>query len=115
MLIDLPVSMHYWFVVLFGLTGILALWGMLTRHPCIPQWVYRHDKAMHFVAFALLATLAQGAWPATAASALWVGLSLVGLITEAMQHLLTTRRFCWRDATANALGAAAALTLGCTL
>lgn len=91
------------------------MWGMLTRHPRVPQWVHRHDKAMHFGAFALLAALAQVTWPGATAYALWVSLSLVGLLTEGMQHMLTSRRFCWRDATANALGAAAALTLGSTL
>lgn len=112
---DLSVNMHHWFVLLFGLTGMVALWGMLSSHPGIPQWVHRYDKAMHFVAFAMLAALAQRAWPTIAASALWVGLSLLGLLTEGMQHLLTSRRFCWRDATANALGAATALMLIYTL
>lgn len=110
--IDLAGGMHYLFVLLFSLTSMLALWGMLTSHPSIPHWVHRYDKVMHFVAFALLAALAQSAWPGTEALALWVGLSLIGLLTEGMQHLLTHRKFCWRDATANALGAAAALTLG---
>lgn len=100
---------HPWFGLLLALTGSLTLWGMLTRHPRIPQWVHRHDKAMHFVAFALLAALAQSTWPAATAWVLWVGLSGLGLLTEGLQHLLTSRRFCWRDATANAMGAATVL------
>jgi hypothetical protein len=102
-------SMHHLFGLLFALTGILVLWGMLTQHSRIPQWVHRHDKAMHFVAFALLAALAQGTWPAAPGWALWIGLSLLGLLTEALQHLLTSRSFCWHDATANAMGAATVL------
>lgn len=100
---------HPWFGLLFALTGSLALWGMLTRHHRVPEWVHRHDKAMHFLAFALLAALAQGAWPEATGLTLWVGLSLLGLLTEGLQHLLTSRRFCWRDATANAMGAATVL------
>lgn len=110
----MPIDPHphaLWFGLLFALTGMLALWGMLTRHPRIPQWVHRHDKVMHFLAFAMLAALAQGTWPQTKTWMLWVGLSLLGLLTEGLQHLLTSRKFCWRDATANALGAASTLAL----
>ena len=102
-------STHPWFGLLFMLTCSLALWGMLTRHHLVPEWVHRHDKAMHFLTFALLAALAHGAWPQTTGLTLWFGLSFLGLLTEALQHLLSSRRFCWRDASANAMGAAAVL------
>lgn len=102
-------NMQPWFGLLLAITGSLALWGMLTRHPRIPQWVHRHDKAMHFASFALLAALAQGTWPTATAWALWVCLSALGVVTEGLQHLLTHRHFCWRDAMANAMGAATVL------
>ncbi len=100
-----------WFAFLFVLTGSLAHWGMLCQHPLIPQWVHRHDKAMHFAAFAALAAFALGAWPATPLLHLWAALTLLGLLMETLQHLLTRRCFCWKDALANSLGAAFMLGL----
>ena len=98
-----------WFALLFLATTSLALWGMLTRNPAIPPWVHRHDKAMHFLAFALLAALAQGAWSSVSLLHIWFALAALGLRTEGLQELLSERRFCWRDAAANALGAATVL------
>jgi VanZ family protein len=100
-----------WFAVLFVIAGSVALWGMLSHHPRIPQWVHRHDKAMHFAAFAILAAFARGAWPATPLLYLWAALTLMGLLMEVLQQLLTRRFFCWKDALANAMGAAAMLAL----
>lgn len=99
------------FAVLFVIAGSVALWGMLSHHPRIPRWVHRHDKAMHFAAFAILAVFARGAWPASPLLHLWVALVLMGLLMEGLQQLLTRRFFCWKDALANALGAAVMLAL----
>lgn len=93
------------------MTGSVALWGMLSHHPRIPQWVHRHDKVMHFAAFAILAAIARGAWPTITLLHLWVALALMGLLMEVLQQLLTRRFFCWKDALANAMGAAVMLAL----
>jgi uncharacterized membrane protein len=98
------------FSLLFVLTTLGVLWGMLSNHRRIPAWVNRHDKLMHFAAFALLAALAQAAWPSLSWWWLWLSLTLMGLLGEGLQHCLAAnRRFCWRDALANALGAASML------
>lgn len=99
------------FGLLFVLVASTVLWGMLTTSPLVPGWVCRHDKLMHFLAFALLAALAQSAWPGLSGGLLWAVLSALGLLAEGLQHLSASRRFCWRDATANALGAACMLVL----
>ena len=99
------------FAGLFMLTAGLVLWGMLSHHRLIPAWVNRHDKLMHFGAFALLAALAQVAWPSLSRWLLWVSLTAFGLLAEGLQQLLANRRFCWRDALANSLGAATAIAL----
>ncbi len=98
-----------WFGLLFVITGSLALWGMVSHHPRIPAWVHRHDKIMHFVAFAMLAGLAQGALPRTAPLQLWAALAVLGLVAEGLQPVLSSRQFCWKDAIANAVGAATVL------
>lgn len=99
------------FVLLFVLTGAIVLWGMLTSSPKVPSWIYRHDKLMHFAAFALLAALAQAGWPNLSGLALWSILTAMGLLAEGLQQLTATRSFCWRDAMANALGAGSTLVL----
>lgn len=103
--------MECWFAALFVITSSLALWGMLSQHHRIPQWVHRHDKTMHFVAFAILAAFARGAWPSTPILHLWLALVLMGLLMEGLQQFLTRRFFCWKDALANAMGAAVMLAL----
>lgn len=97
------------FQILWACTLVMVLIGMLTAVNLIPSWVHRHDKIAHFVAFGVLAGMAHGAWPGTALLALWGGITFLGLLTEAAQHLTATRRFCWRDALANALGAGSVL------
>ncbi len=97
------------FALMFVLTGAIVLWGMLTNPVRLPGWIGRHDKLMHFLAFAWLAALAQAAWPGMSWLYLWVILSALGLLAEGLQHLTASRRFCWRDALANALGAASML------
>lgn len=99
------------FQILWLCTLAAVLVGMLTEAVVIPSWVHRHDKVAHFVAFGMLAGLAHGAWPGLNLWALWFTISTLGLLTEVAQHLTVKRRFCWRDALANALGAAAVLTV----
>ena len=99
------------FAALFALVAATVLWGMLTTSPLVPGWICRHDKLMHFLAFALLAALAHSAWPGLSGWLLWAVLSGLGLLAEGLQHLSASRRFCWRDATANALGAASMLVI----
>ncbi|MFM8865915.1 MAG: hypothetical protein ACKOFG_13630 [Limnohabitans sp.] len=97
------------FALMFVLTGGIVLWGMLTDAAWVPKWIGRHDKLMHFLAFAGLAALAQAAWPDVPWVFLWMLLTGLGLLAEGLQHLTANRSFCWRDALANALGAAAML------
>lgn len=101
--------MSHLYAWLFFITSALVIWGMLSSHRCIPTWVHRHDKAMHFVAFAWLAFLAQGAWPHIGLVSIWYVLTLGGLMGEGLQGLVSQRKFCIKDATANALGAATSL------
>lgn len=104
-------TLNPWFALLFTLAGAMVLWGMLTTHPLVPGWVSRHDKLMHYLAFAFLAALAYGALPGQPGWLLWGALTAMGLLAEGLQHLSASRRFCWRDALANALGAASMLVL----
>ena len=101
--------MSHLFAWLFVITCALVIWGMLSSHPYIPTWVHRHDKAMHFIAFAWMAYLAQGAWPHMGLLNTWTVLTVGGLMGEALQGLLSRRKFCVKDALANALGAATSL------
>lgn len=95
--------------VLLSLATIGLFWGLLSPVHCLPLWAHRHDKLWHAVAFAILALLARGCWPGVAAWQLWMALSVVGLVGEGLQHFTVHRRFCWRDALFNALGAAVVL------
>lgn len=97
------------YISLLSLTAIGLVWGLLSPIQRLPLWVQRHDKAWHVMAFALLAWLAHGCWPNMATWILWAALSVFGLIGEGLQQLTAHRRFCWRDAVANALGAALVL------
>lgn len=107
--VAMPVETYFqllWFVML-GVT----LWGMLTHHAAIPPWVHQNDKAVHFVVFGALAGIAHGAWPWVPLPTLWGLLTGLGLLAEGAQHFTARHRFCWRDALANALGAASVLAL----
>jgi len=97
------------FTALFLATTVLTMWGMLTRNPNVPAWVHRHDKVMHFLAFAVLAGLARGAWPTQSLLLLWTCVTGLGLVAEVMQNLTSHRQFSWGDGLANALGAAVML------
>ena len=97
----------------FQLLGLLTLggvlMGMLTNAVLIPAWCHRNDKLLHFVAFGALAAMAHGAWPDLDLWMLWGLITTWGVVTEAAQHLTVNRRFCWKDALANALGAGSVL------
>jgi len=98
------------FFQLLGLCTLGAvLMGMLTNAAFIPAWFHRNDKFMHFVAFGALAGMAHGAWPRLDLWVLWGLITTLGVLAEVAQHLTVNRRFCWRDALANALGAASVL------
>lgn len=63
------------------------------------------DKIQHLAAFAVLAALAEGAYPERSASLRRWGLVLgYGLLIEAIQALLPYRDASWADLIANALG-----------
>ncbi len=90
-------------------SGLVFL-GLVVPVERLPLWTRTHDKLLHAAAFALLAVLASLSLPDTRAMVLWVVLAAAGLMGEIAQHLSPHRQFCWRDALANALGAAAGLT-----
>ncbi len=106
---QLPV---YVFPTLLLVCSLGVLWGLLSPVHRLPAWTHRHDKLFHAGAFGMLALLTYGCWPAVHRGGLWLALTLFGLAGEALQELLATnRRFCWRDAAANAAGAAIVLCL----
>lgn len=98
-------------LVLLCLGAMVVLWGLLSPVKRLPAWSHKHDKLMHAMAFAVLAVLAYASWPGIHLVGLWLALSLAGLASEGLQHLTPERRFCWRDAAANAAGAAVGLGL----
>ena len=98
-------------LVLLCLGAMVVLWGLLSPVKRLPAWSHKHDKLLHAVAFAVLAALAYASWPGIHLVGLWLALSLAGLASEGLQQLTPERRFCWRDAAANAAGAAVGLGL----
>jgi VanZ family protein len=86
------------------LAGTLAITiGCLTpqhRMPALPN-----DKALHFLAFGLMALMAgrladTGVQAGFALGAVFVASWLI----EVLQNLVPGRKFCWRDMAANAAG-----------
>ena len=98
-------------LALLCLGALVVLWGLLSPVKRLPTWSHKHDKLLHAVAFAVLAALAYASWPGIHLVGLWLALSLAGLASEGLQQLTPERRFCWRDAAANAAGAAVGLGL----
>ena len=90
-------------------SGLVFL-GLIFPIERLPRWSRTHDKLLHAAAFALLAVLASLSMPGTQAVVIWMVLAAAGLMGEVAQHLSPHRQYCWRDAVANALGAAAGLT-----
>ena len=75
----------------------------------------RHDKWMHFIAFAGLSVLIRPlATTPTQLMLGFAGLLVLGVLIEILQHWVPGRRFCWRDLVANTAGIAtiAVPTLG---
>ena len=95
-----------WYAVVLVICGGVVCWGLLSPVERLPLWSRTHDKLMHGVAFAILAILASLSLPDTRSGVLWISLVAVGLAGEIAQHMTPHRQFCWRDAVANAVGAA---------
>lgn len=98
-------------LVLLCFCALVVLWGLLSPVRRLPAWSHRYDKLLHAIAFAVLAVLAYASWPGAHLMVLWLILVLAGLASEGLQQLTPERRFCWRDAVANAAGAAIGLGL----
>ena len=98
-------------LVLLAVTAAVVLWGLLSPVQSLPVWSHKRDKLLHAIAFAVFAVLASLSWPGVHRIGLWLLLVLAGLVSEGLPHLTPDRRFCWRDATANAIGAALGLGL----
>lgn len=96
-----------WEVVVFALALAGVAGGCLAPAGWLP--VLKHDKLLHFLAFALLTLLAALAlrdwawWPGCL-----LGLLFAGWLIEVLQKLVPGRNFCWRDMAANAAGIACA-------
>ena len=98
-------------LALLGVGVVVVLWGLLSPVRSLPAWSHRHDKLLHALAFAVFAVLASLGWSEVSPWELWLALTLAGLASEGLQHLTPDRRFCWRDAVANAMGAALGIGL----
>lgn len=105
-MIHLPVN---GFAILLCLVAAVVCWGLLSPVNALPAWSRTHDKLMHGCAFAILAALANLWLPQAHVVGLWGAIVLAGLAGEVAQHFTAERRFCWRDAVANAVGATAGL------
>ncbi len=97
------------YAALLCLVAAIVCWGLLSPIHALPAWSRSHDKLLHGFAFAILAVLTHLWLPEAPVVALWTAIVLVGLAGEAAQHFTADRRFCWRDAVANAVGAAVGL------
>jgi VanZ family protein len=93
----------------FGLF-ILALTVICIGCLLPARWLppIRHDKWMHFVAFAGLSVLLIPLTNTqTELMLCFAGLFVLGFLIEILQQWIPGRRFCWRDLVANAAGIAA--------
>lgn len=91
---------------------IVVGWGLFSPTKSLPRWTHRHDKLWHLIAFAGIAFLIQGVRPKMALWLIWVTLSLIGLLTEALQERYASgRRFSWGDVAANIMGASLGLII----
>lgn len=96
-----------WEVGVFALAMAGVVAGCLAPAGWLP--VLKHDKLLHFLAFALLTLLASMAlddwarWPFCL-----LGLLFLGWLIEVLQKLVPGRNFCWQDMAANAAGIASA-------
>lgn len=100
-------SLHL--IVFMATAGAVALGCLLPSRwlPLLP-----HDKLLHFLAFAGLASLALHIENAWQVQAIWMlGLLLGGLAIEVLQQFVPGRSFCWYDMRANTAGIAAAIVV----
>jgi VanZ family protein len=97
------------FAVLLGISAGLIGWGLVCPVQSLPAWCRDHDKVFHAIAFAGLAVLTSLWLPEANTFSIWAVLTLTGLGGEVAQNFTEQRKFCWRDALANAVGAAAGL------
>ncbi|MFZ6648652.1 VanZ family protein [Undibacterium sp. TJN25] len=90
-------------LLLFILASTAICVGCLIPARWLPP--LRHDKWMHFFAFAGLSVLAKLVAGTPKELALWFfGLLLAGLTIEILQNWVPGRKFCWRDMAANTAG-----------
>jgi len=97
------------FAVLLAISAGVVCWGLMCPLQSLPGWCRSHDKFFHALAFAGLAMLTSLWLPQAPSLFIWAVLALAGLGGEVAQDFTDQRRFCWRDAMANAGGAAAGL------
>jgi VanZ family protein len=90
-------------VAFFACAAVVAV---LAFYPLDESPFTGHDKANHVLAFAVLAWLADGAFPGSARTlATWALLLLAyGLFIEVVQRFLPYRQFSWHDLGANGMG-----------
>ena len=97
----------------FGLF-ILALTVICIGCLLPARWLppIRHDKWMHFFAFAGLSVLIRPLANTQAELLLcFTSLLILGFLIEILQQWVPGRRFCWRDLVANTAGIALLATL----
>ena len=88
-----------------GLYACATVVAVLAFAPLSDPALASNDKINHIVAFAVLAWLAEGAYPGKR----WAGARIAvllayGLLIEVVQHHLPYRYFSWLDFAANAIG-----------
>jgi hypothetical protein len=90
-----------------GLFACALAVALLALIPLSETPLTSYDKINHILAFAVLAWLADGAYPGPESAPRRIGLLLLyGLLIEAVQHQLPYRQFSWLDLGADALGVA---------
>ncbi|MES2073267.1 MAG: VanZ family protein [Pseudomonadota bacterium] len=90
-------------LLLFIFASMAICVGCLVPARWLPP--LRHDKWMHFLAFAGLSILAKLVADTPKELMLWLfGLLLAGLAIEILQNWVPGRKFCWRDMAANMAG-----------
>lgn len=88
-----------------GLYVCAAAVAALAFTPLNEPALASNDKLNHILAFAVLAWLADGAYPGETRAGTRLGLLLAfGFLIEVVQHCLPYRYFSWLDLAADALG-----------
>jgi VanZ family protein len=105
-MIALPISIY---AILLGISACVVCWGLMCPVQSLPAWFRHHDKLLHALAFAGMAVLTTLWLPTVPSLFIWAALVLAGLGGEVAQNFTEQRKFCWRDAIANSVGAAVGL------